>query len=258
MLYEDFVVGQRISSGPVRATAEHLRLGLASGGVIAARLWREAIGATSEAREVEESWTWHRAIRIDEEIFLVATVVRLEDAGQDDQAVTGRVVRHQELIGCDGSPVQSGTAVAVVDRDPSRVRTAYRDIGTPAWGKALAGLLTEDDRFASATAAWDGTLGVRGGEHEIHLRIYRGRIIEVTRRTPHGATFTLGASDRVWTDILTSSDARFGVRLMRGDFEVTGNPYEYLRLTKALEILVGTIRRLAERDSTRDLCGAAR
>lgn len=254
MLFEDFIVGQRIGAGPVRATAEHLRLGLASGGVIAAALWREATGVNGESREVGESWTWHRAIRFDEKISLVATVVRLEDSSSDDPAAPGRLVRHQELIGGDGLPVQSGTAVTLVDRDPSRARTSYRDVGTPAWGQALAGLLAEDDRFASATAAWDGTLGVRGGEHEIHLRIYRGRMIEVTRRAPHGATFTFGASDRVWADIFTSSDARFGVRLMNGEFEVTGNPYEYLRLTKALELLVDAARRLA----ARGLCEAAR
>lgn len=258
MLFEDFVVGRRIEAGPVRATAEHVRLGLACGGVIAGALWREATMAVGESREVAESWTWHRAIRADEEISLVATVIRLEESVQGEQPATGRVIRHQELIGGDGAPVQTGTAVALVDRDSSRARTSYRDIGTPAWGEALAEVLADDDRFASATASWDGTMGVRGGEHEIHLRIYRGRIIEVTRRSPHGATFTFGASDRIWADILTSSDARFGVRLMKGEFEITGNPYEYLRLTKALEILVDTTRQLAARDSTHDLCEVAR
>lgn len=259
MLFEDFVVGQRIEAGPVRATTEHVRLGLACGGAIAATLWREATTGPGSSREVGESWTWHRAIRPDEEVSLVATVVRLEEPGPGEPpAPSGRVIRHQKLIGSDGSLVQTGTAVALVNRDLSRTRTPYRDIGTLAWGQALAQVLGDNARFASSTASWDGTLGVRGGDHEIHLRIYRGRIIEVTRRSPHGATFTFGASDGVWAEILTSSDARFGVRLMQGQFEVTGNPYEYLRLSKALEILVDATRQLAARDSAHGLCGASR
>ncbi|WP_431908633.1 hypothetical protein [Amycolatopsis thermoflava] len=27
-----------------------------------------------------------------------------------------------------------------------------------------------------AVGSWDGTIGLRGGEHEVHLRVYRGRI----------------------------------------------------------------------------------
>jgi putative sterol carrier protein len=121
--------------------------------------------------------------------------------------------------------------------------------GTPRWAEALASRLADDARFGSAVATWDGTIGLRCGGAEVHLRIYRGRVIEVTRRAPHGATFTLGADEVTWTRLITGPRNDFLRRAMRGEFDVRGSGYEYLRLTKVLDVLVDNARALAVREA---------
>lgn len=270
MYFEEFEVGQRFRAGPRLVTAADLQQFTQLGGddhplhtsaeyaattrfgepilqgsfgaAVAAGLWSR-LGLVSESivAALSESWTFHRPIRIGEELSLTGVVVRLEERSGGHGVVT----RYNELRNGAGEVVQSGTAGALVRAHGDRTRSVVRDVGTVAWGKALTAALADRADFSSAVGSWDGTIGVRGGDHEIHLRIYRGRIIDVTTRAPHGATFTFGASDRFWAELLTGEDSRFGARLMRGEFDVSGDPYEYLRLTKALEILVDTAHALA-------------
>ncbi|MGH3518973.1 MAG: hypothetical protein ACRDQ7_16435, partial [Haloechinothrix sp.] len=87
------------------------------------------------------------------------------------------------------------------------------------------------------------------GAQEVHLRVYRGRVIEVTRRAPLGATFTLGASELVWTELITGPRNDFMQRAMRGQFEVQGSGYEYLRLTKVLSVICDNARALAQQEA---------
>src|SRR5690606_40485018 len=108
-----------------------------------------------------------------------------------------------------------------------------------------AELLEQDERFTSAISSWDGTIGLRCGDDEVHLRLYRGRVIEVTRRAPHGATFTLDADELVWTELITGARNDFMQRVMRGQVKVTGSGYAYLRLTKVLHVVVDHARKLA-------------
>lgn len=271
MRFEQFAVGQRFTAGP-RAVSEadiaayadlsgddhplHTDPGygaasqfgsvIAHGGLgaaIAAGLWvRTGAVSDSVVAALGEDWDYHRPVRPGDALTLTATIVRLEARPGKSAGV---ITRHNELTNGDGVVVQSGQARTLVKASPGAEHDPRTDIGTLAWGKLLAQALESDGRFRSAVAEWDGTIGVRGGEHEVHLRVYRGRVIEVTRRAPHGATFTFGAPDRVWADILTAADARFGVRLMTGEFEVSGDPYEYLRLTKALSLLVDAVRTVA-------------
>jgi acyl dehydratase len=271
MYFEQFAVGQRFTAGPRTVSEADLamyaelsgddhplhtdaRYGaetefgsvIAQGGLgaaVAAGLWVRT-GAVSESvvAGLGEEWRWLAPIRPGDALSLTATIVRCE-ARPDRQA--GIITRYNELTNADGVVVQAGQARTLVAASAGTEHDPRADIGTLAWGRLLAPALEADARFRSAVAEWDGTLGVRGGDHEVHLRIYRGRVIEVTRRAPHGATFTFGASDRTWADILTAPEARFGVRLMSGEFEVTGDPYEYLRLTKALSFLVDAVRSVA-------------
>jgi hypothetical protein len=173
----------------------------------------------------------------DEELALHPVVVR--HAPHRDRS-SGKVTWHHDLRNASGETVYAGRTTDVLRADDASARRTHRDVGTTAWGEELAALLASEPRFADAVATWDGTLGLRSGDRAVELRLYRGRIIEVTRRSPHGATFTFGTDDRTWADILTGTPVPFGVRLMRGDFDVAGDPYEYLRLTKALEVVVDT------------------
>ncbi|GAB2740185.1 hypothetical protein [Nocardioides pakistanensis] len=255
MHFEDLEVGLAWRSDPRSVTPARPVATPAEAAVVADELWRESqagrVLAPAELRQVTACWTSTGRLEPGQQVTLRSTVVRLEPVA-DERA--GDVTRFDKLLDPAGRVVHSGSCtVRVRSEDPAAHRT-HRDVGTRAWGAALAELLSSDDRFVSAVQAWDGTLGLRGGRHEIQLRIYRGRIIEVAPRTAHGATFTFGATDRVWADLLTAPDARFGARLMSGEFEVSGDPYEYLRLTKALELLVDNARTLAT-ESTREVVG---
>jgi acyl dehydratase len=213
------------------------------GVAVAGGLWsRLGLVRDSIVAALGEQWEYHHPIRVGDRLSLAVTIVRLEEGRGGGH---GAVTRFNELTNADGVVVQSGTATALVRVGSGGSRSTNRDVGTLAWGKALAAVLHESEAFRSAVASWDGAIGLRGGEREVHLRVYRGRIIDVTPRAPHGATFTFGASDRTWADLLTAADARFGARLMSGEFTASGDPYEYLRLTKALEIIVDAARTLA-------------
>ncbi|GHE88219.1 hypothetical protein GCM10017786_20260 [Amycolatopsis deserti] len=271
MYFEDFRVGQRFTAGPRVVAEEDLArftalsgddhplhtsveyawatsfgepvLQGSFGAAVAAGLWtRLGLVTESIVAATEESWTYHRPIKVGDELSLAVTIVRLRDGPGGGQ---GLVTRYNELLGADGTVIQSGTATALVRAGDGGPRPTNRDVGTVAWGRQLADALTANPAFTSAVASWDGTIGLRGGEHEVHLRVYRGRIIDVTRRSPHGATFTFGASEQTWADLLTAEESRFGARLMTGEFTPGGDPYEYLRLTKALEIIVEVARDLA-------------
>ena len=105
--------------------------------------------------------------------------------------------------------------------------------------------LAADDRFAKALASWDGTIGLRAGSEEVQLRIYRGTVVEVSGRAALGATFTLEADELTWLAMVTAPANDFTRRSMRGEFSVCGNGYEYLRLTKPLNVVVDAARALA-------------
>ncbi|OLL19548.1 MULTISPECIES: hypothetical protein [unclassified Rhodococcus (in: high G+C Gram-positive bacteria)] len=121
------------------------------------------------------------------------------------------------------------------------------DFCTPAWGELLRDHLEADPAFGSALATWDGTVGLRCGDRELHLRIYRGRIVDVTRRTPHGATFTFVAPDHTWVDLILGAHDDFMRRAIGGEFSSTGDGYEYLRLTKPLNLIIGHARAVARK-----------
>jgi acyl dehydratase len=271
LFFEEFEVGQKYVQGPRIVTDEDLawytkfsgdghslRAGPGSandaifrvpvlqasyGAAVAAGLWRQ-IGVVDESVvcALEESWSFHCPIVVGDEITLTATIVRLA-LSADGQ--TGVLSRYNELTNASGVMVQSGTAKTLVRVGDSATRKTNRDVGTKAWAQALADYLHKSAAFTAAVASWDGTIGLRGGEHEIHLRVYRGRIIDVTSRAPHGSTFTFGAPDHVWAELLTAAEGQFERRLLSGKFESTGDQYEYLRLTKVLEIIFEAARALA-------------
>lgn len=271
MFFEDFRVGMRFTSGPRRISVDDIdayatlsgddhplhvdpehaastSFGsvIAHGGLgsaVAAGLWvRTGAVGDSVVAALGESWTWHAPIRPGTSVTLTSVVVRL---AASTGGSSGVLTRHNELTDADGTVVQSGTSQVLVRARGTAQDEPRTAVGTLEWGRRLAEVLGTNDDFRSAVAEWDGTLGLRSGGSEVHLRIYRGRIIEVTRRAPHGPTFTFGAPERTWVDLLLDDDPHFGVRLMRGDFQVSGDPYEYLRLTKALSLVVDGARTLA-------------
>jgi putative sterol carrier protein len=220
--FEDFAVGQR-------------RLLPIPGQSFTPAAFAELFAGEGELTDL----AWHHVRATGTELAAELVVTRRRRTPDGDNGVVQRhlVVRDQR-----GETVHGRASVLLPARDRGPDQVCH-DFGTVAWGEALTEGL--DDDFTRATASWDGTVGLRCGEDEVHLRIYRGRLIEVTRRAPLGATFVLGASELTWTELVTGPANDFMRRAMRGEFEVSGNGYEYLRLTRVLALLVQRAREVA-------------
>jgi hypothetical protein len=237
-VFEDLEIGDTFVAGPRELSAVEASTHPATVAAEVAALWRDS-GVQRDAlvRHVRLDGSSLRTVPDAGELSLHTVVVRL---APHRDGTSGQVTWHHELRSGSGLVVYAGRTTDVLRADDAFARRTHRDVGTVAWGEELVALLASEPRFADAVATWDGAIGFRSGDRTVELRLYRGRVLEVTRRSPHGATFTFGTDDRTWADILTGTPAPFGVRLMRGDFDVSGDPYEYLRLTKALEIVVDT------------------
>jgi len=270
--FEDFVVGQGFEAGPRRVTEADLETFAAISGDhhplhadpdFAARtrfdrpvlhgpfglavvfgLFHElGLVVGTEVALLDTMWTYRAPIYVGDALSMTMTITRCR-RGRD--ATAGVVNRHVELRNQAGEIVQQGTTAFLVPArtaGPDPVGLAF---ACPEWGVALAAALNEDGRFGAAVASWDGTIGLRSGSDEIQLRVYRGRVLEAVRRTPAGPTFTLAASELTWTELVTGPRNDFMRRVMLEEFTTTGNAYEYLRMTKALDLIVDAARRIGQ------------
>ncbi len=69
----------------------------------------------------------------------------------------------------------------------------------------------------------------------------------MTRRVPHGATFTFVAPAHTWVDLVLSDTDDFMRRAISGEFSSSGDGYEYLRLTKPLNTIIAHARLIARK-----------
>jgi acyl dehydratase len=266
MWFEDYAVGQQFTSGPREVTAAdladftrlsgddhplHTDADLPGGpilqgpfGIAVAMGLLQGLGLSREpvVGLLDTHWSYRRPVRVGDVLRLRLTVVRTRRTRRGDRGV---VTRHMALLGADGEVVQEGTTAALLLARGAGPDPVERAFGTVAWGKALAERLAGDDRFAQALASWDGTIGLRAGTEEVQLRIYRGAVVEVSSRAALGATFTLEADELTWLAMVTAPVNDFTRRSMRGEFSVRGNGYEYLRLTRPLNVVVDAARTLA-------------
>jgi hypothetical protein len=165
----------------------------------------------------------------------------------------GRVHQDVRLLDADGREVERARvtwdvpAASDVQDDESADRVAW-DVGTVAWGKHLAAALAADEDFASAVETFDGSVGIRSGDEQVEFRIYRGSVIEVARKTPEGPTFTITGSERAWVDLLAAGKNDLVARLGRNEFRSTGNNYQYLRIFRAIMLMVDAARLAAVKE----------
>lgn len=234
-------VGTRSSSGPCRVAELFADAGvtlppgsvLASG--IAAELLSPAIGS---AHRTGFTWTSSEVLAATATVRAHTVVTRIAE---------GRAERYLSLADDTGRTLGTGVDTWVAEHPESLVAAPELDFGSIAWGNLLSDRLEDDATFTSALATWDGTIGLRCGDREVHLRIYRGTVVDVTRRTPHGATFTFVAPPHTWVDLMLSESNDFVRRAIRGEFSSTGDGYEYLRLTRPLDTIIGHARALARK-----------
>jgi hypothetical protein len=150
------------------------------------------------------------------------------------------------LAGPDGTDLQDATVIwqvndAVFSDADAAARVAW-DVGSVAWGRHLAARLRDDAEFASTTATFDGAIALRSGVHEIQFRIYRGQIIEVSRKSLTDFTFCVQASERTWVELLAAPRNDFLRRTVARQFTVRGNGFQYLRMHKAMMIILNRAR----------------
>ncbi|KXF55997.1 hypothetical protein AXA44_35475 [Rhodococcus sp. SC4] len=201
--------------------------------------------ATSGATRTGLQWNSQSAVADDDVVHAESVVTRIE------QSETGAVFdRHVRLVDEAGSIREEGIETWR-SPEPSDVRfDPAVDFCTPDWGERLRESLSTDTAFASSLSTWDGTVGLRctdssGRARELQLRIYRGTIIDVARRVPGGATFTLIAPAVTWVDLVFAERNEFMRRAISGEFSSSGDGYEYLRLTKPLDIIIAHARSAA-------------
>ncbi|MEJ2870935.1 SCP2 sterol-binding domain-containing protein [Actinomycetospora sp. OC33-EN08] len=256
--FEDFAVGEHFTSGPRAVTAEDLaaftRLSgddhpLHAGpdamlqgpfGIAVAMGLMQSLDIHGDAVQglLDTRWTYRAPIRVGDVLRLELTIVRTRRTRGGTRGVVTRLMR---LVGDDGATRQEGTTAALVAARTDGPDDARRAFGTPGWARLVVADL--DPAFAETLATWDGTIGLRCDDDEVHLRVYRGQVIDVSPRVPHGATFTVAADARTWLELVESADNPFMRLAMIGRFTVSGDGYEYLRLTSALHQLVDAARR---------------
>jgi hypothetical protein len=165
----------------------------------------------------------------------------------------GRVHQDVRLVDADGQVVERARvtwdvpAAGDVQDDESAARAAW-DVGTVAWGKHLAAGLAGNEDFTSAVETFDGSVGIRSGGEQVEFRIYRGTVIEVSRKTPEGPTFTITGSERAWVDLLAAGKNDLVARLGRNEFRSSGNNYQYLRIFRAIMLMVDEARLAAVKE----------
>lgn len=194
---------------------------------------RDAVIALLDTR-----WRYLRPIHVGDRLRYEMTITRCQRTASGERGVVGRHVR---VLNQEGVEVQEGST-SVLLRARTSSANPSQALMTPAWSARIADRLNRSAAFASATATWDGTLALAGDEDETQLRIYRGKVLEAGHRTPQGPTFTVLASDLTWAQLMSSGSNDFMRRAMLGAFSVKGAAYEYLRLTRAVEILIDVMR----------------
>lgn len=230
--FDDVRVGSQITSPAV-----HLGSASNAGQLGGLMSLLESVRPCPDAELVELTWT-HRGSPSGS-AHLVATVTRCGSGGDG-----GRIVQDLRLVDGAGDEAQQARArwrvagVAVSD-DPAR--TAY-EFGSVAWGRRVGERLAENPAFRSTTTPFDGAIGFSAGPDEVSFRIYRGEIVEVARKAVDGPTFTIDAAELTWLQLLTAPTNDFVRRTMTGAFKVRGNGFQYVRMIKAVMLIIDAAR----------------
>lgn len=201
-------------------------------------LYGRGIGRDAIVALLDTRWRYLAPIYVGDQLRYEMTITRCQRTSGGSRGVVGRHVR---VLNQDGVEVQEGSTNVLL-RASGTSSDVSQELMTGAWAKRLADRLNGDERFRSATATWDGTIGLAGDSEETQLRVYRGKVLEAGVRTPAGPTFTVAASDLAWAQLVSAESNDFMRRAMRGTFSVKGAAYEYLRLTKAIEIVIDAMR----------------
>ncbi|SMY10775.1 hypothetical protein [Brevibacterium jeotgali] len=117
--------------------------------------------------------------------------------------------------------------------------------GSREWARLLQERLVADQEFTELIETYDGTIGLRIGGREVHIRCYRGRVLEVSPRSIRGADFVIDISGAEFISLMTAEANMFMESAMLRRLSSSGSGYEYLRMTTALIRVIDLCRSLA-------------
>jgi acyl dehydratase/putative sterol carrier protein len=187
---------------------------------------------------LDTNWRYLAPIYVGDRLRYELTITRCQRASTGDRGIVGREVR---VLKQDGTVAQEGST-AVLVRARGSDSFVGQELMSRAWAERIATRLNDDTAFRSATATWDGTIGIAGDRDEAQFRVYRGKVLEAGARAPNGSTFTVVASDRTWAELVSGPANDFMRRAMLGAFSVRGAAYEYLRFTRAIGLMIDAAR----------------
>jgi hypothetical protein len=264
LYFEELAVGQRRVVGPLPAVASHPHedgdgVPHAGKAEVEHSLYRtsaQSLGALTDPLSaiVTRGFSSPEILRIEWQFLApiaAADALRIEltitQCRPSSSKREGLVHRHVRVLNERDTVVQEGVcSFTVASREAKPAARPALDFCSPAWGAELGRLLQDSEEFRACTGSFDGTIGFVCGQEELQLRIYRGTAIEITPRTPSGATFAISAPEIAWVELATGSRNDYIARATRGEFRMTGNVFEYLRMTRAVVILWDLIRLLAQ------------
>ncbi|GAA4284368.1 hypothetical protein GCM10022261_18990 [Brevibacterium daeguense] len=126
--------------------------------------------------------------------------------------------------------------------------------GSKAWTAELGSRLTDDAEFARLIETYDGTIGLRIGGRDVHLRCYRGSVIEASARSILGADFLVSIPGAEFIELMQADHNAFMESAMMRRVSSSGSGYEYLRMTSALIRIVDIARAIAVDSGWADAC----
>jgi hypothetical protein len=175
-------------------------------------------------------------------VHLAAIITRL---GPPDKAGVGRVTQDLRLVDPSGTELGRARAGWLVPSAESLPRDEERtalSVGSVEWGKRVAERLASNAAFHSTTRPFDGAIGFSAGPDEVNFRIYRGKVVEVARKSVTGPTFVIDAPELTWLELLTSPVNDYFRRTMTGAFKIRGDGFQYVRMIKAIMLILDDAR----------------
>jgi hypothetical protein len=174
-------------------------------------------------------------------VHLAAIITRLSPP---DKAGAGRVTQDLRLVDPSGTELGRARAVWAVPaagtpQDGARVALAF---GSVEWGRRVGERLAKNAAFRSTTLPFDGTIGFSADADVVNFRIYRGEVIVISRKAVTGATFVIDAAELTWLQLLASPVNDYFRRTMTGAFTIRGDGFQYVRMIKAVMLILDEAR----------------
>lgn len=192
---------------------------------------------------LDTHWHYRRPLEPNQPLHYETIITGTRLTSKRDRGIVRRCIR---LLDANDQVIQEGTSSAMVRtrHELDSDEQIDQDLLGVAWCKVLTEKLNALGEFNDSLQLFDGCVALASEYNTTQLRIYKGRVIDVGRRTPKGADFTLFGTELAWIELLRSSRVDFVARATHGEFNVSGNVFVYLQITSAIVQLVEVAKTL--------------